>query len=367
MQSEEILLKKKIAIIGLGLIGGSIAKALKKSEPNIYISAFDKPEILAKAIYEKTIDCSLQNYKSCIEYDIIFLCLPLEQSLLVMEEIAPLAKDNTLITDVCGVKGAFEKKWDELQSKGCYIGGHPMTGKEKGGYDNSDALLFENAVYILSETGNKSPQMLDMLIELIKILGARIRVLNSYEHDKVVANVSHLPQLLSVALVNNAAQSDGTVNNLDFAAGGFRDMTRIASSSFNIWESVIKYNKSEILETLENLQTKLSDIYNYIEKDDTEKIGNMFVNSAEKRDSIPKNTKGFINPLYDIFVYVQDRPGVLLTITSSLFSFGIDIKDMELLKIREGSGGTFKLSFVSYEVAVRSAEILRNNGFQVDL
>jgi prephenate dehydrogenase len=142
---------KNISIIGLGLIGGSIAKALKKTDLNITISAFDKDDILSAAIDERIIDKELSSINESINSDLIFLCLPVELSLEYLKDLSPKLKTGQVITDVSGVKGVFQKEWGKLNSKGIYIGGHPMTGKEIGGYKNSDPLLFENSVYILSD------------------------------------------------------------------------------------------------------------------------------------------------------------------------------------------------------------------------
>jgi prephenate dehydrogenase len=218
---------QNVSIVGLGLIGGSIAKALKNSGKAFYISAFDKPSVLNSAMEQKVIDSRLDNIGRAENSEIIFLCLPTDLSLSNLIQLAPVISENTVITDVCGVKGIFEREWRSLKSKGIYIGGHPMTGKESGGFENSDPLLFENSVYIISNS-EKNPHNLNKLIEIIHLLGARIRFLDPFIHDKIIAQVSHLPQLLAVSLVNSVSKNDNGINYLDFAAGGFRDMTRIA-------------------------------------------------------------------------------------------------------------------------------------------
>ena len=356
---------KNISIIGLGLIGGSIAKGLKRSNNQTKISAFDKSEIIQKAIKDGTIDKELKSVEESIESDIIFLCLPIELSLETFDKIMPLTKETTIVTDVCGVKGVLEDKRKNIKSKGIYIGGHPMTGKEKGGYENSDELLFENAVYILSDTEKENPRTKD-LTDIIKLLGTRIIFLNPYVHDKVVANVSHIPQLLAVVLVNSASKKSDEINNLDFAAGGFRDMTRIASSDFNIWESVLKLNKDEILHALSGLQNEIDDIRRYLINNSLEKLKEKFVSAAVLRDEIPKNTKGFMSPLFDVFVFVNDQPGMISKISTALFKAGINIKDIELLKIREGAGGNFRIAFESESDAQKAKVILKQIGFTIN-
>ncbi len=353
---------KHISIIGLGLIGGSIAKTLKTYGSSINISAYDKPEVLKNAFKENTINFKLKKIEDAKDCDIIFLCLPTENSLDALEKLAPIISEKTIITDVCGVKSVFEEKWKRLKEKGEYIGGHPMTGKEKGGYENSDPLLFENAVYILSSNKIETENY-KLLLELITSLGSRIKYLDPYIHDDIVARVSHLPQLLSVALVNTVVRENKNINYLDFAAGGFRDMTRIASSDYEIWKPVLKHNKDAIVKALINFLSEFTEIDSLIMKKDLKALQNIFESARNRRDEIPKNTKGFISPLYDLFVFVKDEPGVLSKLTTVLFENSINIKDIELLKIREGTGGTFRLAFESKKDAEKARPLIEKIGF----
>ena len=354
---------KRISIFGLGLIGGSIAKALKNSNQSFYIQGFDKEEVTFKALKEKIIDEKINSIKECLDSDIIFLCLPTELSLEYFVKISPLIKDGKIITDVSGVKGVFEEKWNAIESKGLYIGGHPMTGKETNGYDSADELLFENSVYIISDAV-KDKSKLDELVSVVKLLGARVRYLNPYLHDKVISRVSHLPQLLAVSLVNAVSENGENINYLDFAAGGFRDMTRIASSSFNIWESVLKMNKKEILSSIELLRENLNKIEESLQADNYAAIEALFEKARKRRDEIPKNAKGFINPLVDVFIYVKDEPGVLSKLSTIMYKNNINIKDVELLKIREGTGGTFRTSFENEEIAAIARRLMEEAGFK---
>ncbi|MGE5497687.1 MAG: prephenate dehydrogenase/arogenate dehydrogenase family protein [Syntrophothermus sp.] len=353
-----------ISIIGLGLIGGSIARSLKKNGTGFTVNAFDYKETLDLALEQHVIDSALSSPAESVKSDFIFLCLPVNSSLEIFRELIPLLNENTIITDVCGVKGEFQNIWDSLHKNGIYIGGHPMTGKEKGGYLNSDPLLFENAVYILTDT-NSDVQIKQDFFSVIQTLGARIVQLDPYLHDKVVANVSHLPQLLSVALVNAAAKGSDIINNLDFAAGGFRDMTRIASSSFNIWEPVLHFNRDEILFALENFENEMQSIKSLLAGERFNEIEDYFNRAGISRDCIPKDTKGFISPLFHISVYVKDQPGMISEISTALYHAQINIKDIELLKIREGSGATFRFAFDNETDSITAKSIIINLGFEV--
>ena len=356
---------KRLAIIGLGLIGGSLAKALKHIAPETKITAFDYPEILEEALADKTIDVALNSYENALEYDLIFLALPIERSIEAFKKLSPLLKNGQIISDLCSVKGIFADEWKALKSQGSYIGAHPMAGKEKGGYKNSDNLLFENSIYIISEHSKKYNSLNDYT-ELVKSIGARITFLDPHLHDKIVAKVSHLPQLLSVLLVSQASPSKDGLQYMDFGAGGFRDMTRIASSDFKIWESILKYNKKEILSSLDSFQKDLNNLKNLISEEKPDSVGNLFNNARALRDETPINNKGFLDPLFDINIFMKDEPGMISKISTVLFENKINIKDIELLKIREGTGGNFKLYFESKTEAEKAKRILEGIGFKTN-
>lgn len=354
---------KNIAILGLGLIGGSIAKAIKNNSNNYFISAFDKKEVLAKALNENVIDKALDDPELGLNSELIFLCLPLNENLKIFKKLAPKLKPNSIISDVSGVKLIFQKEWEKIQSNGIYIGGHPMSGKETSGYEFSDPLLFENSVYIVTKNLAQEKDLSEFR-KIIELLGANILHIPAKQHDVIAASVSHLPQLLSVALVNTASLKTENFNFLDLAAGGFRDMTRIASSDFNIWESVIDKNRNQILSALEKFSFELSKIQLWIENNKFDDLANYFETARKSRDEIPKNSKGFLHPIYDIFIFVKDEPGVISQISTILYKNNINIKDIELLKIREGSGGTFRLAFESKEIAEQAKNLISSLGFK---
>lgn len=353
---------KNIAIVGLGLIGGSLAKALKKSGQQYNISGFDREKVADLAIKDKTIDKKLRHPNEVLDSDIIFICLPVHLSLDVFKDLIPKLKPGQIITDVSGVKGVFQTVWNDGDSKGIYIGGHPMTGKEVGGYKNSDPLLFDHTVYIISDEEKSEHKP---FYDVINSIGANIYFVNPYLHDKIVANVSHIPQLLSVALINATANKSDEIDFLDYVGGGYRDMTRIASSDFGIWEPVIKNNSTEILEALEQVRAQIRLIEESIRHDSYTSLGNAFKLANLNKERVAKYNKGFSSPLYELFVYVYDHPGIISKISTSLYEVGINIKDIELLKFRQGKGGAFKIAFETEDEAQTANNILTKNGFEV--
>ena len=355
----------KIAVIGLGLIGGSMAKAIRKANPKIEISALDHDNILVHAISEGVIDKKLISIGDTSEADAIFICLPVDDALKVFKQLMPLLKENQILTDTCSIKGTFNQIWKQSQSKGIYIGGHPMTGKEKSGFENSDSLLFENMIYILTD-GDNPADVVKEFAALIASIGAHVTFLKAEIHDTIVAEVSHLPQLLATSLVNTISQHKD-LNSLSFAAGGFRDMTRIASSPFNVWEPIIKQNRTKILAALDSFKTELDKVRTLVSNDDLSQLAERFDSARTRRDMIPKNTKGFISQLYDVYVYVKDQPGEMSKISTALYQNDINIKDIEVMKIREGTGGAFRLAFGNKKVAEQATKIIEELGFSTKI
>jgi len=357
------LIEKKIAVLGLGLIGGSFAKALKQSNPGIYILGYDIPAITGQAHIDKTIDEKLESIDQALLADLIFLCLPIDNSLEAFRILFQKLKSGQILSDFCSVKKIFAEESKKISSEGIYIGAHPMTGKEKSGYANSDPLLFENATFIVCSQAGINPD--EIFIEIIKLTGARIILLDATLHDQIVSRVSHLPQLLAVMLVDQASEKKEDISFLDFAAGGFRDMTRIASSDFSLWKSILSYNKNEILDSLNSFAKATISLHDLLKESKFDEIEKLFLKARGERNEIPINTKGFIDPLYAITVFVKDEPGMISRISTVLFNNNINIKDIELLKIREGTGGNFKFYFESSVDANRAKILIEKIGFTI--
>lgn len=356
-----------IAIIGVGLIGGSLGLAIKRGMKGVMISGWDKPEVLRKARTRGAIDVAASSIASAVETaDLVILASPTTKILSLLPTVARYVSSHALVTDVGSVKSAIVDSANKLFPHGNFIGGHPMAGIELSGIEAAHPLLFENAVYVFTPLRKTPNTQIKRLSDFLHVLGARVLKLDARTHDTVAAAVSHLPQLTAVALMNVAGKRHKQARkHLQLAAGGFRDLTRIAGSRYDVWDDILKLNRTEILRALELLTKELKAYRSAIGKPRSALRTN-FASARKLRNAIPRNMKGFLHTLSDVYVYVQDKPGVLATMTGSLAKAKINIKDMELLKIREGSGGTFRLSFDSPEVSKRAAKILRGKGFEVE-
>ena len=236
-----------------------------------------------------------------------------------------------------------------------------MTGAEKNGINAANPLLYENAVYILTDKQISQSRLIkSRLIPLLEAIKARILILNPVIHDRILAAISHLPQVIAVALINLVgSKNTEDMPYFELAAGGFRDITRIASGSIDIWQDIFKSNSENVYQTIEELKTILTDMQ--------QNLGSLHsaLGSANKyRTQLPKKSKGFLSPLTDILVYVDDQVGVVAKISNALSEKKIDIRDIELLKIREKEGGVFRLSFGSRNEADEAITILNEIGYQ---
>jgi len=224
-----------------------------------------------------------------------------------------------------------------------------------------DPLLFENTVYVLTPSNHLPRDLTQNLGYLIENIGSKVLFLTPTMHDKIAAAVSHVPQLLAVTLVNMVARHQADSSHfLKLAAGGFRDMTRIASSPYEIWEDIIYTNQDEMLFFLEEYIDCLQTTRHKLEEKDMAKE---FQDAARNRLSIPCDTKGFLSPNFDLSVRVEDKPGEIADISGVLAKEEINIKDIEVLKVREGDAGIIRLSFETDQMRKQAKKRLEGIGY----
>ncbi len=352
----------KVVISGLGLMGASLALAIQNKKPNVNIWGYDFPAICEKAAQLKIIDHIIQHWPDdCADADIVFLATPIQIIERQLIDLNNMVGNQTIVTDLGSTKGNVHALTKKIEFSGLFIGGHPMTGGEKSGLEAADPLLFENAVYILTGVDSTKRAVAEKtLIPLLDALKARILFLDPETHDQILANISHLPQLLAIGLVELVGEKNAPEKPyFELAAGGFRDLTRIASSNFAIWKDILLRNKQNIKQALRELIELLEHQYNNMED-----LSEDFHLANYYRSQIPKSTKGFLHPLTDVLVYVDDRPGIIASMSTALAQQGIDIRDIELLKVREKVGGVFRISFGTQEEANMAVNILETHHFR---
>ena len=352
----------KIVISGLGLMGASLALAVKNKKPDVEIWGYDFPAVCEKAEQLAMIDHTVKHWPhDCADADIVFLATPIQIIEKQLADLNGVVGPRTIVTDLGSTKGNVHALVEKIKFSAMFVGGHPMTGGEKSGLEAADPLLYENAVYILTGlTGEKRKAAEQTLIPLLEALKARILLLDPQTHDQILARISHLPQLLAIGLVKMVGEKNAPEKPyFELAAGGFRDLTRIASSNFAIWKDIILRNEPNIKQALRELIDLLQQQYEHIGD-----LSEDFHLANYYRSQIPKASKGFLHPLTDVLVYVDDRPGVIARMSNALAEKGIDIRDIELLKVREKEGGVFRISFATRDEARKAIDILQMHDFR---
>ena len=359
---------KKAAIVGLGLIGGSLGLALKRKFPGLNILGAGRQVVIDEAITIHAIDRGFlkTEVEACIsDADLVILCMPINTIINMLPMIAKSIKPGTLVTDVGSTKHQIVETANKIFPKDRYfLGGHPMAGTEHRGIHSADALLFENAVYILTPTPNIPQKLIKSFRHMIEKIGARVILLDPDRHDRAAAAVSHLPQLTAISLMNLVSRQEDSDLFLQLAAGGFRDMTRIASSPYDMWHDIIQTNQTEILKSLDQMINTLQDIKERVAKD---QLSEEFEHAVKNRSVIPKDTKGFMRPHYDLSLNVEDKPGVIANIANTLANKDINIKDIEVLKVREGDHGTIRISLETPEARETAQKLLEKVGISVKI
>jgi len=352
---------KKIGIIGVGVIGGSLGLSFKRKIADVEIIGVSSRKTIDEALSVKAIDRGYEREEinNCLsEADLVFLCTPISHILDILPGVAESVKPGALVTDVGSTKRFIvEKAASCFPGDRFFIGGHPMAGNEGHGISWADELLFENAVYILTPFQQIPNNLMKEFGQLIEGIGAKLILLTPEMHDKIAAIVSHLPQLLAVALMNFVAGREKDKELfLKLAAGGFRDMTRIASSTYSIWEDIVQTNADEIIKNMDLFAQSMESIKAEI---GSKKLESSFEKANAARLSIPRDTKGFFRSHFDLSVWVEDKPGVIAQIAAILARENINIKDIEILKVREGDSGTLRLSFETENAREDAQKLLK--------
>jgi len=352
-----------IGIIGLGFLGGSLMKSLSKSEKIDKIIACDiSEESLKMALEEGVItDYTLNVDEKFSDCDVVFISTPVSFIAEYAKALEKVVKPTCIITDTGSTKKTILDASKNLEIE--FIGGHPMVGSERSGFATSKELLFENSYYIITKSERNKPESVELLKELVLEIKAIPIIIDSDKHDYITASISHVPHVVAAALVNMVKELDDENETMKtLAAGGFKDITRIASSDPTMWENICAENKHEVLKVLRRLIEILQGFESDIEKRDV--IYNFFDSSKKYRDSfINRKING--NTMPELNISVKDENGAIAKITTLLSANGIGIKNIEVLNNRENNFGALRVVVRSYEERDKGFDVLTENGFEV--
>lgn len=354
--------------IGLGLIGGSIARALKKFNAGISITAYDtNREALTLAQKEHIVDTAAPAVDRCFSNcDYIFLCAPVQKNDENLAAVGKVMKPGCLLTDVGSVKTAIHETVHTAGLDHCFIGGHPMAGSERTGFANSKASLLENAYYILTPASGVPAEKTEAFRSLVAGMGAIPLILDYRKHDYVVAAISHLPHVIAASLVNLVRDSDDEDGLMRMvAAGGFKDITRIASSSAVMWQQICLTNTANISALLADYIHALTGFKQKLDNRDEATLFREFDSARVYRDSFINASSGPIKRSFGANVEIADRTGALAHIATLLADRDLSIKNIGISHNRESEDGVLSLEFYNEDTLNQALAILRQAGYSV--
>lgn len=363
-------LKLKAGFVGLGLIGGSIAKNIRRVHPDSYICAYDVDKEALKiakneGVLNEYFDTLEGTFSKC---DIIFLCAPVSINVENLKKLKPYINPNCIVTDVGSVKTPMQEAVHNLNLESNFIGGHPMIGSEKTGYINANDHLLENAYYFVTPSNYTQFQLIPMFSSYIQSLGALPVTLKPEEHDFITASISHVPHIIAAELVQLVRRSDTNNGMLkQLAAGGFKDITRIASSSPVMWEQICMTNSGNIRNLLKDMVSDLQDIIKHIEELDGSYINKYFQEAGNYRNSIPEHSTGLFEKIYKISVDIPDEPGTIAMVTTILALHSVSIKNIGIVHNREYDEGALEILFYDEESCQKAAEVLQKKNYNVHI
>ena len=354
--------------IGIGLIGGSVAKSIRRCMPSEKIIVYNRSaqaRVMAKhdGTANITVDAVDERMGEC---DYIFLCTPVEKNEEYLALLKDIIKEDCIITDVGSVKTNIHKAVEKLGLEANFIGGHPMAGSEKTGYENANDRLLENAYYAITPTDKVPQSRVDEYTEIVSTIGAIPINISYEEHDRVVATISHLPHLIASSLVNLVKHNDSKNEYMKtMAAGGFKDITRIASSSPEMWEQICMTNNVNISEMLDKYISDLKDIKDELDTKNGTAIYDLISESRDYRDNIDDHNNSVINRSYRIYCDIIDESGAIATIATILATNGISIKNIGIIHNREFDEGVLRISFYDKESSDSAANLLERHRYKI--
>lgn len=342
--------KKKILIAGLGLIGGSLARAIKAGHPDYHVAAYNRSQAPRDfAMQAKLVDEVSDDFEQlAVAADVIILNFPVQLSIKFLETLASLPlKPDVLISDSGSTKQDIIDSAERLFSGQAvrFVGGHPMAGSHKTGVIASDALLFENAYYILTPSRLSRPEDMIELRYILSETHAKFIDLSAAEHDAMTAVTSHFPHVVAAALVNNADDfSDKMPFTTNLAAGGFRDMTRIAESSPDMWAEILMSNPDNVVDQIDQFTDKLQAVKHLIQDQQFDAIWQFFDQARELRAQMPIH-KGAMANFYDLFISIPDKSDAIHDVLGHFSCHQLSIINIKINETRVELNGVLQITF----------------------
>ncbi|EME3517683.1 prephenate dehydrogenase [Enterococcus faecium] len=351
-----------VFIVGLGLIGASMALCIRQTNPELIVVGWDsQSKTREQAVEQQIVDYVANDFETGAEQaDVILLAVPVRTTLAYLDVLERInLSDHVIITDVSSTKQQVVTSAEQKNLR--FVGGHPMAGSHKSGIQAADAKLFENAYYIFTPL-EKTKKDVEKLQELFCGTKAKYVTLTAGEHDRITGMLSHFPHILAAGLVNQAEQFNQEYPRAkQLAAGGFRDITRIASSDPVMWTDILLSNKQILLERLADWQQEITQIAEWIMTENQSEIFSFFNRAKESRDQLPVHKQGAIPAFFDLFIDVPDETGVIAEVTGLIGKAGVSLINLKIQETREDILGILQISFKNQQDLLQAKRTIISN------
>jgi prephenate dehydrogenase len=353
----------KVAVLGVGLIGGSIGLAARQRLDAEVVGCGRNPERLRRAVELGAIDRAADSpEEACAEAELIFCCAPVATLPEQAREALTAAGPEAVVTDVGSTKGELVVAVGDDER---FIGGHPLAGAETAGVENARADLFEGARWYLTPTERSSGLLYDRLQRAVGALGARPQAIDPQGHDRLMATVSHLPHVLANILAAEAAQSlTQDSERLPDVGPSFRDATRVAGSNPAIWADIFASNREAVAASVDSVAARLREAAELLRGGDREALAAWHGAAGEDRRRLLE-AESEAGPLRELRIVVSNKPGTIAELALALGEAGVNIEDMALHPAPDMTSGAVSLWVGGDEQASRAAELVRGLGHTV--
>ncbi len=358
---------KRTAIIGVGLIGGSIGLRMKQMEYGGHIVGHDRLDVLDEAIARGAIDEGAGDLaQAVLMSDLIVLATPADETLRLLPTVLRNAKPGAIVTDTAPTKTEIvELARAVMDARGTYVGGHPLSGSNRQGIANADPNLFDSAYWMLTPTDQTPAAERESLAWWVRMMGSYPLILDAALHDRLVAMTTHVPFVIALALSRWASQRSQDEPLLQkIATGNFQTLTSLAALPYEMWHSVIDTNREQIalamrdfLDVLEESVNKLSD----------GELPEVWQEAHLFQKKLARERPGDWDANCDVVVTATDRPGSIAKIAGLLATAEINIRDICVLYVRERKGGTLRVGLETRGDARRALDLFISHGFSARL
>ena len=350
----------QVAIVGLGLMGGSLGLALRERAGATVVGFDASPEMAAVALERGCVDrVAVSLEEACADAELVVVATPVSA---IADVVARIPGDAT-ITDLGSTKGAVIANVPTVQ-RARFVGGHPMCGSEAHGAAHARAELFQGATWFLAPTVDSDAERLTALHGVVTAVGARPVVIDADEHDAIVALTSHFPHVLANVLATQVGDADVNGHRpLHSAGGSFRDMTRVAGANASIWVDILLDNRAAVLDALGEAQRRLGAVSDALREGDTAFLTDWIAAAgAARTESLAMAHRAAPADLHELLVTVPDRPGAISAIAQALSANRINIEELALSHISPERGGELRIVVAGADNADRAVEVLRADG-----